>query len=91
MGKPQQEAKDRIERPHHCLCGPSFRPLSPLCWVGPVEGCGAAAVGVSGMPQPFLGGHTERWVVSLLGGWVCGGEMFVQGLRKERVNLGGWC
>lgn len=78
-----------IERPHHCLCGPSFQPLSPLCLVGPMEGCGAAAVGLSGMPQPFLGG-TRR------GGWsrCCrrvglGGGMFVQGLRKEWVNLGG--
>lgn len=72
MGKPQEEAKDGIERPQHCLCGLSSQPLSPLRWVGPVEGCGAAAVGAAGMPQPFLGGHMERWVVSLLGGWVCG-------------------
>lgn len=62
MGEPQQETKDGMERPPHCLCGPSSQSLSPLCWVSPVEGCGAPAV-------ERVGCHSCSWVGTQRGGW----------------------
>lgn len=41
-------------------------PCPPLCMVRPMVGCGAAVVVGSRVLRPFLGGHWERWVVSVL-------------------------
>lgn len=45
---------------------------------------GAAAVVGSGVPWPFLGGHGERWVVSLLAGGFCGVRRWCRGQGKRR-------